>query len=41
MRNGDFSRHLDSKGYSLFSWLPITGIKDMRYQQFAIVAKLD
>jgi 2-polyprenyl-3-methyl-5-hydroxy-6-metoxy-1,4-benzoquinol methylase len=24
--------------YSLFSWLPITGIKDMRYQQFAIVA---
>jgi 2-polyprenyl-3-methyl-5-hydroxy-6-metoxy-1,4-benzoquinol methylase len=27
--------------YSLFSWLPITGIKDMRYQQFAIVAKLD
>ncbi len=27
--------------YSLFSWLPIPGIKDMRYQQFAIVAKLD
>ena len=26
--------------YSLFSWLPITSIKDMRYQQFAIVAKL-
>jgi 2-polyprenyl-3-methyl-5-hydroxy-6-metoxy-1,4-benzoquinol methylase len=26
--------------YSLFSWLPITRIKDMRYQQFAIVAKL-
>ena len=26
--------------YSLFSWLPITGIKDMRYQQFAIVAKV-
>ena len=27
--------------YSLFSWLPITQIKDMRYQQFAIVAKPD
>ena len=26
--------------YSLFSWLPIPSIKDMRYQQFAIVAKL-
>jgi 2-polyprenyl-3-methyl-5-hydroxy-6-metoxy-1,4-benzoquinol methylase len=26
--------------YSLFSWLPVPGIKDMRYQQFAIVAKL-
>jgi SAM-dependent methyltransferase len=26
--------------YSLFSWLPIRSIKDMRYQQFAIVAKL-
>ena len=26
--------------YSVFSWLPITRIKDMRYQQFAIVAKL-
>ena len=26
--------------YSLFSWLPITRIKDMRYQQFAIVAKV-
>src|SRR5437867_4881833 len=26
--------------YSLFSWLPIHSIKDMRYQQFAIVAKL-
>ena len=25
--------------YSLFSWLPINRIKDMRYQQFAIVAK--
>jgi 2-polyprenyl-3-methyl-5-hydroxy-6-metoxy-1,4-benzoquinol methylase len=24
--------------YYLFSWLPIPGIKDMRYQQFAIVA---
>ena len=24
--------------YFLFSWLPIPGIKDMRYQQFAIVA---
>jgi 2-polyprenyl-3-methyl-5-hydroxy-6-metoxy-1,4-benzoquinol methylase len=27
--------------YNLFSWLPIPGIKDMRYQQFAIVAKPD
>jgi len=27
--------------YSLFSWLPITHIKDMSYQQFAIVAKPD
>jgi 2-polyprenyl-3-methyl-5-hydroxy-6-metoxy-1,4-benzoquinol methylase len=27
--------------YSLFSWLPINRIKDMRYQQFAIVAKPD
>jgi hypothetical protein len=26
--------------YSLFSWLPINRIKDMRYQQFAIVAKI-
>jgi SAM-dependent methyltransferase len=26
--------------YSLFSWLPIPSIKDMRYQQFAIVAKV-
>jgi 2-polyprenyl-3-methyl-5-hydroxy-6-metoxy-1,4-benzoquinol methylase len=26
--------------YSLFSWLPINRIKDMRYQQFAIVAKV-
>jgi 2-polyprenyl-3-methyl-5-hydroxy-6-metoxy-1,4-benzoquinol methylase len=26
--------------YSLLSWLPVSGIKDMRYQQFAIVAKL-
>ena len=26
--------------YSLCSWLPIPSIKDMRYQQFAIVAKL-
>jgi 2-polyprenyl-3-methyl-5-hydroxy-6-metoxy-1,4-benzoquinol methylase len=26
--------------YYLFSWLPIPGIKDMRYQQFAIVAKV-
>jgi 2-polyprenyl-3-methyl-5-hydroxy-6-metoxy-1,4-benzoquinol methylase len=25
--------------YSLFSWLPVPAIKDMRYQQFAIVAK--
>ena len=24
--------------YCLFSWLPIPGIRDMRYQQFAIVA---
>lgn len=26
--------------YSLFSWLPISSVKDMRYQQFAIVAKV-
>jgi SAM-dependent methyltransferase len=26
--------------YSLFSWLPINRIKDMRYQQFAIVARV-
>jgi SAM-dependent methyltransferase len=26
--------------YSFFSWLPIPSIKDMRYQQFAIVAKV-
>lgn len=38
---------LDSKSqsiwrrYSLFSWLPVSGIKDMRYLQFAIVARLD
>ena len=27
--------------YSFLSWLPISGVKDMRYQQFAIVATLD
>jgi 2-polyprenyl-3-methyl-5-hydroxy-6-metoxy-1,4-benzoquinol methylase len=26
--------------YSVFAWLPVPGIKDMRYQQFAITAKL-